>query len=161
MSQSKSAKHLVENILVAEDIRGIIECVDEAELLLTATTESELRAAIKIAFYKTNPVLPEYIIGNEFFSSIVARISIKPELARPLLRAIVETLQRSNMNETHHLRKGKSGGAPTQKRGSDNAEAWRRNIDLYHHLHYWKGNNNFIELACVSYPHDNYYIPED
>ncbi len=164
VSQSKSAKILIENILVAEDIRCIYECVDEAEILLKATSDSELFAAIKIAFYKTNPsnpILSEDIIGNDFLSSIVARISIKPELARPLLRAIVETLQRSNMNETHHLRKGKSGGAPTKKRGSDNAEAWRRNIDLYHHLHYWKGNNNFIELACVSYPHDNYEIPED
>ena len=157
----KSAKYLVENILIAEDIQGVFECVDEAELLKKATNESELADAIKIALYKTNSVLPEYIIGNEFFSSIVARISIKPELVRPLLRAIIETLQRSNMNATHHLRKGKSGGAPTRKRGSDNAEAWRRDIDLDHHLHYWKGNNNFIELACVSYPHDNYNIPEN
>jgi len=159
----KSAKHLVENILIAEDIQGVFECVDEAELLLNATSNNELYAAIKIAFYKTNPlnpILSEDIIGNKFLSSIVARIIIKPEIARPLLRAIVETLEGTNMNDTHRLRTGKSGAAPVRKRGIDDAEAWRRDIDRDYHLHYWKGNN-CLEFACISYPHDNFDIPEN
>ena len=163
VSQSKSTKRLVENILIAEDIRGIIECVDETELLLKASTESDLAAAIKIAFFKNNAaifLLPEYSIGTKFLSSILERLAFKPELAKSLLRAIVETLQRTKMNDTHVLRKGKSGSAPIRKRERDDAEALRRDIDLDHHLHYWK-DNNCIELACVSYPHDNFDIPEN
>jgi len=161
--QSKSTKHLIESILVAEDIRGIVECLDEAELLLKASNESDLAAAIKIAFSKNktaNFLLPEYIFGTGFLSSILERLTFKPELAKSLLRAIVETLEGTNMNDTHKLRKGKSGGAPIRKRGRDDAEAWRRDIDRDHHLHYWKGNN-CLELACVSYPHDNFDIPEN
>lgn len=163
VSQSKSVKQLLENILVAEDIRGIIECVDEAELLLMSTNDSELADAINFAFCKNNPdkrLLPEYKIGNEFLSSIARRLSIKPSLKRSLLRAIVETLVQTNMSVTHQLRNGKSGGAPIRKRVRDDAEAWRRDIDRDHHLHYWKGNN-CLEFACVSYPHDNFDIPED
>jgi hypothetical protein len=161
--QSKSAQHLVENILVAEDSRGIIEYVDEAEILLKATSDSELHEAVKIASCKNNSancLLPEYIIGTEFLSSIMERLTFKPELAKSLLRAIVETLAGSNMNDTHKLRTGKSGGSPNRKRGGDNAEAWRRDIDRDHHLHYWK-SNNCLEFACVSYPHDNFDIPEN
>ncbi len=161
--QSKSAKHLIENVLVAEDIRGIIECVDEVEILLKATSDSELQEAVKIACCKNksaNCLLPKYNIGTEFISSIVERLTFKPELAKSLLRAIVETLEGINMNATHRLRTGKSGGSPNRKRGKDDAEAWRRDIDRDHHLHYWKGNN-CLELACVSYPHDNFDIPEN
>ena len=161
--QSKSAQHLVENILVAEDSRGIIEYVDEAELLLMATSDSELHEAVKIASCKNNSanfLLPEYIIGTEFLSSIMERLTFKPELAKSLIRAIIETLAGRNMNDTHKLRTGKSGGSPNRKRGGDDAEAWRRDIDRDHHLHYWK-SNNCLEFACVSYPHDNFDIPEN
>lgn len=161
--QSKSAKKLVESILIAEDSRGIIEYVDEAEILKKATSNYELHEAVMIATRKNNSancLLPKYNIGTEFLSSILERLTFKPELAKPLLRAIVETLAGTNMNDTHKLRKAKSGGAPIRKRGRDNAEAWRRDIDCDHHLHYWKGNN-CLELACVSYPHDNFDIPEN
>ena len=131
--------------------------------LLKASNESDLAAAIKIAFSKNktaNFLLPEYIFGTGFLSSILERLTFKPELAKSLLRAIVETLEGINMNATHRLRTGKSGGSPNRKRGKDDAEAWRRDIDRDHHLHYWKGNN-CLELACVSYPHDNFDIPEN
>ena len=163
VSQSKSTKHLVENILVAEDIGGIIDWVDEAELLLKASNDSVLAEAIKMAFCKnnsTNCLLPEYRIGAEFLSSILERLTFKPELAKSLLRAIVETLEGTNMRDTHNLRTGKSGSAPNRKRGRDDAEAWRRDIDCDHHLHYWKGKYN-LEFACVSSPHDNFEIPEN
>lgn len=150
------------DIMVADAPQRIVETIDESELLLHALGEDDLLAVLDIALqkqYHTTISLSDVSVGPAFFSSIQQRVQKRPELSRPIIRAIVETAVKSNMRATHALRMGKSGGTGVRTRGCDGAEAWRRDIDRDHHLHYWKVNGS-IEFACISYPHDNFDIPE-
>jgi len=160
---SIDAISIVDNIWVADDSRTVSMNIDEAELLLHATTQQDLLAVISIALHKqhhSSTVLLEYVVGRAYIASLQGRLQKRPDIARPIIRAMVETLMKSNMSATHALRKGKSGGSATRTRGKDGAEAWRRDIDRDHHLHYWKINGE-IEFACISYPHDSFDIPEE
>lgn len=156
------------DVMVCDDFRSLMECLDESEILLKATDEVGIKTAIRIAVYKarlargTSPdwdAVPRLRIGREFRSTLEG-IHPTHQLAAKLLRAIVETLEQGNMSATHHLRTGGGGEDPQRVREIDQANAWRRDIDREHHLHYWNCQDNTVEIASVSFPHDNLTIPE-
>jgi len=156
------------DVLVCDDFKGLIQCLDEAAILLTATDDVGVYTAIQIAIYKarmaneTNPEwdnVPAYRIGHSFRTSLL-KCHMTQQLASKQLRAIVETLEQTNMSKTHALRVGPGGGAPQRVRERDQAKAWRRDVDREHHLHYWTCIDGAIEIASVSFPHDDFTIPE-
>jgi hypothetical protein len=61
------------------------------------------------------------------------------------------------MNDTHALRSSQGANSTQRERPSDNAKAWRRDIDRFYHLHYWKTSAK-VELASVVV-HDDFTIP--
>jgi len=156
------------DVLVCDDFRGLIECLDEAAILRKSNDNVGIETAIRIAIYKSrlgsgaNPEWDDvlhYRVGQEFRSSLEA-INLTQQLAGKLLRAIVETIEQINMGATHWLRTGQGGDDPQRVRESDGAKAWRRDIDRDHHLHYWVCGDGTVEIASVSYPHDDFAIPE-
>jgi hypothetical protein len=156
------------DVLVCDDFMGLIECLDESAILLKATDEVGIETSIRIAVYKARLArsaapewddIPRHRIGKEFRSSF-QRIHTTLELAARLLRAIVETLEQTNMPATHWLRTRPGGNDPQRVRKIDQAKAWRRDIDRDHHLHYWSCEDGIVELASMSFPHNDFTIPE-
>lgn len=156
------------DVLVCDDFRGLIECLDEAAILLKATDNVGVETAIRIAVYRSRLAremdpewddVPDHRIGHAFRSSF-QEIHPTPQLTSSLLRAIVETLEQTNLKATHALRTGRGGDDPQRARKSDQANAWRRDIDCEHHLHYWNCMDGTVEIATISFPHDNFAIPE-
>jgi len=156
------------DVLICDSFRGLIECLDGVGLLLRASDDFGIGTAIRIALYKsqlTAGKVPDwdadllYKIGGTFRATLQ---SLHPtyQLADRLLRAIVETLEQANLIDTHPLRTGRGGADPQRTRESDNASAWRRDIDRDHHLHYWVCPNGEVEIASINYPHDDFEIPE-
>jgi hypothetical protein len=156
------------DVLVCDDFTGLLECLDEAAILVKATGELGIETAIRIALHKARlereaapewDDIPHHRIGNEFRSSFQG-LHATQSLAAKLLRSIVETLEQMNMAATHRLRTGPGGDDPQRVRRIDRAKAWRRDIDLEHHLHYWICEDGSVEIASVSFPHDDFTIPE-
>lgn len=156
------------DVLVCDDFRGFVECLDEAAILRKSNDDIGVGTAIRIAVYKyrlesgASPQwddVPNYRIGRAFRSSL-QQINLTQQLASKLLRAIVETLEQTNMAATHWLRTGPGGDDPQLVREKDGAKAWRRDIDREHHLHYWACDNGIVEIASVNFPHDDFTIPE-
>lgn len=154
-------------VLVCDDFRGLIDCLDEAAILVKATDDAGVETAIRIAVYKSrlaSGMAPEWDdvsdhrVGYAFRASLQG-IHPTQEMASRLLRAIVETLEQTQMAATHGLRTGPGGDNPQRVRGSDQAKAWRRDIDREHHLHYWNCDDGTVEIASVSFPHDDFTIP--
>jgi len=155
-------------VLVCDDFRGFVECLDEAAILRKSNDDIGVETAMRIAVYKYRlesgaPLewddVPNYRIGRAFRSSL-QQINLTQQLASKLLRAIVETLEQTNMAATHWLRTGPGGDDPQLVREKDGAKAWRRDIDREHHLHYWACDNGIVEIASVSFPHDDFTIPK-
>ena len=156
------------DVPICDDFKGLIECLDEASILVNSTDNVGLETAIRIALYKSrierggNPDwddLQGLRIGREFFRTAKAVCGVAGSvLPEKILRAIVETLNRENMRAVHTLRIGPHGNDPQRMRGKDGA--MRRDIDRDHHLHYWSCRSGVVELASVSYPHDDSEIPE-
>lgn len=75
-----------------------------------------------------------------------------------VLRAIAKTIRGDDKSEIHALRES-AGGKAQRRRGA--AVAWRRDVDLHIHLHYWAegGVRASVELADVV-NHDNFDISE-
>ena len=155
-------------VLVCDDFSGLVECLDEVAILLKATDEVGIETAIRIAIHKARLTrrlapewddIPSYSIGHEFRLSFQG-IHATQQLAAKLLRAIVETLEQTAMAATHWLRIRPGGDGPQRMRRIDQAKAWRRDIDHEHHLHYWICQDGSVEIASVSYPHDDFAIPE-
>jgi len=156
------------DVLVCDDFKGLIECLDEAAILRKSNDEIGVGAAIQIAVYRSRlergaapewDDVPDYRIGHGFRLSL-QRVNPTQQLASKLLRAIVETLEQTNMAATHWLRAGPGGNDSQRVRRRDGAKAWRRNIDREHHLHYWACDDGIVEIAAVSFPHDDFTIPE-
>lgn len=156
------------DVLVCDNFSDLIECLDEAAILLRAADNMGVETAIRISVYKSRLMsgiapewddIPKYQIGHAFLSSF-QRFYPTQQLSANLLRAIVETLEETNMAAAHWLRNGSGGDDPQRVRRSDQAKAWRRDIDSEHHLHYWVCEDNTVEIASVSFPHDNFTIPE-
>jgi len=142
--------------------------VDESAILLQATDDVGIKTAIRIAVFKFRLAsgttaewddVPCHRVGHAFRSSLQG-IHPTQQLAGKVLRAIVETLEGTNMAATHWFRTGPGGDDPQRVRGSNQATAWRRDIDREHHLHYWNCEDGTVEIASVSFPHDDFTIPE-
>ncbi len=119
------------DVLVCDDFRGLIECLDEAAILLKATDEVGIETSIRIAVHKarlarrTAPEwddIPRHSIGHGFRSSLQG-IHATQQFAARLLRAIVETLEQTDMAATHWLRIGPGGDGhlPLLQRREDHA----------------------------------------
>jgi len=156
------------DVQVCDDFRGLILSLNEVNILLNATDAGGVKIAIHVAFFKARvdqgdtldwDDIPIFSIGNVFFESFSSRRPT-PDLSRKLLRAIVETLEQSNLHQTHPLRNNEGGASPPRVRRTDQAKAWRRDIDRDHHLHYWITDENIVELASLSFPHNDFTIPE-
>ena len=157
------------DVLVCDDFRGLIQCLDASEVLVNSKDNLGLETAIRIALYKSrlkrgeNPDWSDFgdlRIGPQFFRTVEETRGASSALPGKILRAIVETVDRENMAAAHAIRTGPHGNDPQRMRGKDGAGAMRRDIDRDYHLHYWSCCNGIVELASVSYPHDNYWIPE-
>lgn len=160
--------HFEGGVSVCDSFNGLIECMDEADTLLTATDNTDIETAIRIAVYKFRmncgevfewDDVPSFRVGHSFCLSLFRLHPTQP-LANSLLRAIVETLEENNLLATHSLRTGSGGQDPQRVRRRDRAKAWRRDIDREHHLHYWECEDGTMEIASVSFPHDDFTIPE-
>jgi len=153
--------------LICDDFRGLIQCLDERSILAGSKDEFSLEAAIRIALFKSRlerggqpewDTLPSFRIGRHFLDTAVVACKTDSTLTDKVLKAIVEALDGLNKRKAHRIRTGPGGSDPPRMRGSDHA--MRRDIDREYHLHYWSCENDFVELAVVSYPHDNYEIPD-
>jgi len=156
------------DILACDDFSGLVQCLDEGNVLLKASDDIGMDTSIRIAFFKSRLFcganadwneIPTFRIGQKFLSSFQGCNPTK-QLSDNLLTSIVHTVEGTNMSRTHPLRTGAGGGNPQRTRNSDKAKAWRRDIDSEHHLHYWVCEDNAVELAWVSYPHDDFTMPE-
>lgn len=156
------------DVLVCDNFRGLIECLDEDTILRKATDDIGVEAAIRITFYKSRLAhgkapewddVPNHRIGHAF-QSLLQELHPTQQLASRLLQTIVETLEKTNLAATHWLRTGSGGDNPQRLRESDQAKAWRRDIDCEHHLHYWNCEDGTVEIASVSFPHNDFMIPE-
>ena len=155
------------DVLVCDDFRGLIECLDESEIFRNATDAPEIEIAICIALYKSRierqqesdwEEIPNLRIGRLFHQTAKNICSNQAKsFSKQVLRAIVETLEKTNLSAVHALRTGQSGNAPQRMRGEDKAQ--RRNIDHAYRLHYWQCEGGMIELASIV-SHDNFSIPE-
>ena len=157
------------DVLVCDDFRRLIQCLDASEVLANSTDNIGLETAVRIALYKSRlnrGEIPDWNdigdlrIGHHFFRTVEETRGASSALPGKILRAIVETVDREDMAGTHEIRTGPHGNDPQLMRERDGAGAMRRDIDLDYHLHYWSCSNGIVELASVNYPHDNYWIPE-
>lgn len=154
------------DVLVCDDFRGLIECLDESAILVGASDNLGIELAVRIALFKYaiahgddpdwgSVIVP--IIGSEF-RELCQQVcadqggSVPPKI----LRSIVETIQGHNLPAVHALRTGPGGNDPQRMRGSNKAQ--RRDIDREFHLHYWEGTDGTVELASVVY-HNDFSIP--
>lgn len=156
-------------MMACDNFHGLVECFNESMLLVDAHNDYSIQFAIKIALYKyaiSQGDDPDWeditapVIGSKFRESCRQICSEQVgSLPTKILRAIVKTIKGLDLSETHSLRTGKSGNAPQKIRHSDNAKAWRRDIDRTFHLHYWECANGAIELSLVV-DHDTFSIQE-
>jgi len=155
------------DVLVCDDFRGLIECLDEAAILVGASDNLGVELAVRVAVFKhaiaqgealdwADTIIPT--IGEEF-RELCQRCCTDQGNSLPpkILRSIIETIKSQNLPAVHALRTGPGGGDPQRTRGSDKAQ--RRDIDREFHLHYWECANGTIELASVVY-HNDFSIPE-
>lgn len=156
------------DVFVCEDFESFLEALDEDAMLLNATDDTAVNAAIRIAVFKNRvksgasrdwESMPRFVVGSQFRNSL-QRTHPTSALTNKVLRAVVETLEKVSMQATHALRRGAGGDDPQRIRERDQAQAWRRDIDLQHHLHYWMCPDDIVEFASVSFPHDDFSIPE-
>tara|TARA_B100002003_G_scaffold92853_1_gene86524 strand:- start:8642 stop:9625 length:984 start_codon:yes stop_codon:yes gene_type:complete len=153
-------------VLVCDDFRGLITCLDECAILVGASDNLGIELAIRIALFKkmiaqgdapdwNDLIAPR--IGAEF-RALCQRCCGDQGTSLPpkILRSIVETIQGQNLQDVHALRQGPGGNDPQRMRGSDKAQ--RRDIDREFHLHYWECADGKVELASVGY-HNDFSIP--
>ena len=155
------------SVLVCDDFRGLIKCLDESAIFRSSTGDLGIRTAIRVALYKSRLArqqepdweeAPNLRIGRHFHEIAIRICSDQAEsFSKRVLRAIVETLDGINLAAVHALRTDSGGGNPQQMRGTDKAQ--RRDIDHDYHLHYWQCADGVIELASIG-PHNSFSIPE-
>lgn len=155
------------DVLVCDDFRGLIECLDESVMLVGASDDLGIELSIRIASFKqalSQSEEPEWetiqipIIGSEFRKTCQQCCNNTGDSLPPkILRSIIETIEGQNTSAVHALRTGRGGNNPQRMRGSDKAQ--RRDIDREFRLHYWDCADGRIELASVVY-HNDFSIPE-
>ncbi|MEW8333763.1 MAG: hypothetical protein AB2692_22725 [Candidatus Thiodiazotropha sp.] len=154
------------DVLVCDDFHGLIECLDETAILISASDDLGIELAIRIALFKyaiaqgddpdwSGVLIPT--IGPRFRVLCQQVCADQGDSVPPkILRSIVETLKGQNLPAIHALRTGSGGNDPQRMRGSDKAQ--RRDIDREFHLHYWECADGTVELASVVY-HNDFSIP--
>ena len=155
------------DVLACDDFRGLIECLDEAAILISASDNPGIELAIRIALFKDSIARGE---SPDWSTSLNTRIGSKfrgtcqqccadqgNALPPKILRSIVETIKGRNLSAVHALREGLGAKARQRTRNSD--KAVRRDIDREFHLHYWDCSDGTIEFAKVVY-HNDFSIPE-
>lgn len=155
------------DVLVCDDFRGLIDCLDEASIFVGASNDFGIELSIRIALFKYTIAQGESPdwgsartpnIGSEFRETCQQCCADQGDSLPPkILRSVVETMRGMNLPNVHALRTGPGGDNPQRVRGSDKAQ--RRDIDREFHLHYWDCANGTIELASVVY-HNDFSIPE-
>lgn len=155
------------DVLVCDDFRGLIECLDETTILVGASNDEGIALSIQVALFKHDIVqgdTPDWSninvpkIGQRFRETCQQICTDQGDSVPPkILRSIIETIRETNVAAVHALRTGSGGNNPQKMRGSDKAQ--RRDIDREFHLHYWDCANGTIELASVVY-HNDFSIPE-
>lgn len=155
------------DVLVCDDFRGLVECLDETAILTSASDHFGIELAVRVRLFKyaiAQGEEPEWgesalpTIGAKFHDTCQQCCANQgASLAGKILRSIIETIQGHNLSAVHALRTGVGGNAPQRMRGSD--KALRRDIDREFHLHYWYCGDGTIELASVVY-HNDFSIPE-
>ena len=153
-------------VLVCDDFRGLIECIDEEAILFGADDNLGVKLAIRIALFKfattqgDDPdwdasIIPDIgLVFRELCQRCCADVG--GSLPSRILRSIVETVHSLNLPAVHAIRTGPGGNNPQRMRNLDKAQ--RRDIDNDFHLHYWECANGSIELASVVY-HNDFSIP--
>lgn len=154
------------DVLVCDDFRGLIECLDESAILVGSSDDLGIELAIRIALFKngiTQGDSPDW--GGVIAPAIGARFRVLCQqvctdqgdsVPPKILRSIIETIKGQNLPALHALRTGPGGNDPQRMRGSDKAQ--RRDIDREFHLHYWECADGTVELASVVY-HNDFSIP--
>ncbi len=155
------------DVLVCDDFRGLVECLDETAILTSASDHFGIELAIRLGLFKyaiAQGEEPEW--GEAAFPTIGAKFqgtcqqccaNQGASLPGRILRSIIKTIRGQNLSAVHALRTGSGGNDPQRMRGSDKAQ--RRDIDQEFHLHYWDCSDGTIELAKVAY-HNDFSIPE-
>lgn len=154
------------DVLVCDDFRGLIDCLDESAILVGASDDLGIELAVRIALFKnaiaqgdspdwSGVIVPA--IGSRFRDVCQQVCADQGDSVPPkILRSIVETIKGHNLPAVHALRTGPGGNDPQRMRGSDKAQ--RRDIDREFHLHYWECTDGTVELASVVY-HNDFSIP--
>lgn len=154
------------DVLVCDDFRGLIECLDESAILVGASDNLGIELAVRIALFKyaiaegdvpnwSGMIVPT--IGPKFRQLCQQICTDHGDAVPPkILRSIVETNEGREFSAVHALRTGRGGNDPQRMRGSDKAQ--RRDIDKEFHLHYWECSDGTVELASVVY-HNDFSIP--
>jgi len=155
------------DVLVCDDFRGLIECLDESAILVGASDDLGVELSVRIALFKydiSQGGFPDWsgvivpTIGSGFRVLCQQVCADQGDSVPPkILRSILETVQGNNLSAVHALRTGTGGNDPQRMRGSDKAQ--RRDIDREFHLHYWECADGTVELASVVY-HNDFSIPE-
>ena len=155
------------DVLVCDDFRDLIECLDESVILVDASDDLGIELSIRIILFKqalSQSEDPDWetiqvpSIGPEFHKTCQRCCNnTGNSLAPKILRSIVETIEGQNLSDVRALRTGQGGNDPQRMRGSDKAQ--RRDIDQEFRLHYWDCADGRIELASVV-PHNDFSIPE-
>ena len=154
------------DVLVCDDFRGLIECLDESAILVDASDDLGIELAVRIALFKyviAEGNSPDWgdklpVVGQQFRKLCQQVCADQGDSVPPkILRSIVETIKRHNLPAVHALRTGSGGNDPQIMRGPD--QAMRRDIDREFRLHYWGCADGTVELASVVY-HNDFSIPE-
>lgn len=131
-------EHLEGDVLACDDLRGLIDCLDESTILLQAADDVGIKTAIRIAVFKFRLAsgttaewddVPCHRVGHAFRSSLQG-IHPTQQMAGKILRAIIETLEETNMAATHWLRTGPGGDDPQRARLQQQAREARTTASL-------------------------------
>ena len=162
-----SPEYFEGDVQVCKNFRGLVGCLDEAEILVGASDDFEIQLAIRIALYKYAIKNNEYLdwhdavspkIGPKFRKSCLQCCKDRGKsLPKQILKSIRRTVIGQKLFAVHALRTDKGANSPQRMRGSDKAQ--RRDIDREFHLHYWKMPGGKIELASINY-HNDFSIPK-
>lgn len=155
------------DVLVCDDFRGLIECLDEVAILIGSSDNLGIELSIRIALFKyglAQGEAPDWgsrfvpIIGHDFRDTCHRCCADQGDSLPPkILRSILESIRNQGLAAVHALRTGPGGNDPQRVRGADKAQ--RRDIDREFHLHYWECGDGTIELASVV-DHNDFSIPE-
>lgn len=153
-------------VVTCQNFREFLQNLDEIAIWQASDDETGLEIAIKVAVYKSRILrgldpdwddIRGFHFGPEFF---IRKCNLErtgcPGIEDRSIRAIVETIDKINLQDVHAFRINDAGSSPQLMRGHD--KAWRRNIDREYRLHYWECPDSVIEFSSIG-PHNDLYFP--